>query len=196
MTRYQEILTAIKAGNREGLEQLYQDYGSRFYSYALQRWQLDEDEAWEVAYKTLETLVLKLPDYVFESQAGFEGFLFKVLVNFLRQHYRSKQQKNYQELEFVDLNNEEGITGSISRQMNQQAFAAYYAAEPVEQAGLKALTLALEQLDISDRDILLLRAQHYSYDEIAALLHIDNNQLKVKHHRAKQKLINLLAQTL
>jgi RNA polymerase sigma-70 factor (ECF subfamily) len=43
-----------------------------------------------------------------------------------------------------------------------------------------------------DRELLLLKAQNYTYDEIASILSIENNQLKVKHHRAKQKLINLL----
>ena len=189
---YQDILQLISNKDPKGLEELYQAYGSRFYAYAIQRWQLSEDEAWEVVYKTLETLILKLSNYQFQSQALFEGFLFKVLVNFLRQHFRSKRNSHEEEIEFVDLNSETEIPHYISKQISKSAFKEYYKTESVENSGLLTLNEALDKLDPLDKDILLLRAQNYSYDEIATLLGIDNNQLKVKHHRAKQKLITVI----
>jgi len=57
---------------------------------------------------------------------------------------------------------------------------------------LKELELALSKLDPLDKELLLLKANEFTYDQIAELLNIENNQLKVKHHRAKQKLIKLL----
>lgn len=190
---YRDILQLIGNKDSKGLEELYQVYGSKFYAYAIQRWNLSEDDAWDVVYKTLETLVLKLPNYEFKSQALFEGFMFKVLVNFLRQHFRSKRHAQESEIEFVDLNNEE-MPYQISKQINKTAFTEYYKTESVENPALLILNEALNKLDANDKDILLLRAQNYSYDEIAALLGIDNNQLKVKHHRAKQKLLNLITE--
>ncbi len=57
---------------------------------------------------------------------------------------------------------------------------------------LELLTKVLDMLEQSDKDLLLLRAQNFSYEEIAKLLGIENNQLKVKHHRAKGKLLKLI----
>lgn len=192
MIEYTDIIELIDKKDPKGLEELYNVYGSRFYSYSIQKWNLTEDEAWEVVYKTLETLVLKLSNYKFESKARFEGLLFKVLVNFLRQYYRAKRSQHEGDIEFVDLNSEEEMPYHISKYIHKNAFAEYYKTELVESPALIMLNEALNQLEKSDKELLLLRAQNYSYEEIAVLLKIDNNQLKVKHHRAKQKLLNII----
>jgi RNA polymerase sigma factor (sigma-70 family) len=62
----------------------------------------------------------------------------------------------------------------------------------VETPILQAISQALDKLKPIERDLLMLKVQNYSYDEIAKLLSIENNQLKVKHHRAKNKLVKLL----
>ncbi|CAN5378150.1 hypothetical protein BH11BAC3_BH11BAC3_01920 [soil metagenome] len=192
MAEYTDVIELIDKKDPKGLEELYNIYGSRFYSYSISRWNLTEDEAWDVVYKTLETLVLKLSNYKFESKARFEGFLFKVLVNFLRQYFRANRSQHEGDIEFVDLNSEDEMPYYISKHIHKNAFAEYYKTELVESPALILLNDALGQLEQSDKDILLLRAQNYSYDEIAVLLKIDNNQLKVKHHRAKQKLLNII----
>lgn len=192
MVEYTDIIELIGKKDPKGLEELYNVYGSRFYTYSITRWNLTEDEAWDVVYKTLETLVLKLSNYKFESKARFEGFLFKVLVNFLRQSFRAKRSQHEGEIEFVDLNREDEMPYYISKHIHKNAFTEYYKTELVESPTLILLNDALGQLEQSDKDILLLRAQNYSYDEIAVLLKIDNNQLKVKHHRAKQKLMHII----
>ena len=51
-----------------------------------------------------------------------------------------------------------------------------------------AMQKALEQLSDVERELLLLRMNNYSYDEIATMLNIENNQLKVKFNRAKAKV--------
>lgn len=191
---YKDILELISKKDPKGLKVLYQGYGSKFYAYAVHRWNLTEDEAWEVVYKTLETLVLKLANYQFESKALFEGFLFKVLLNFLRQYFRSRRSSHEAEIEFVDLNNDEELPHQVSKQINKSAFSDYYKTESVENPALQILNEALNKLDPKDKDILLLKAQNYSYDEIAALLGIDNNQLKVTHYRAKKKLLNIITE--
>lgn len=192
MIEYIDIIEWINKKDPKGLEELYNAYGSRFYSYSIQKWDLTEDEAWDVVYKTLETLVLKLSNYKFESKAQFEGFLFKVLVNFLRQYFRAKRSQHESDIEFVDLNSEDEMPYHISKYIHKNAFAEYYKTELIESPALIMLNEALNQLEKSDKELLLLRAQNYSYDEIAVLLKIDNNQLKVKHHRAKQKLLNII----
>lgn len=186
-----KIIEQIKNKEPECLEVLYNTYGSKFYDYCIRKWLLSEDAAWEIVYKTLETIILKGSSYQFESDAHFQNFLFKVLVNFLRQQYRKKQVSKL-DLEFVNLNNDEGLPQLIQKQIDKKAFNEYYQSEYVEPEMLHILKEALLKLAPVDKDILLLKAQNYTYDEIAEILGIENNQLKVKHHRARQKLVKLL----
>jgi RNA polymerase sigma factor (sigma-70 family) len=192
---YLTILKFIETNSPKGLELLYLRYGKPFYSFASERWKFSEDEAVEVVYKTLETLVLKLPNYEFGSQGMFDGFLFKVFINFLRQKHRETRTRQLPQLEFFDLEQEFKLPPYVQEALTKQSFSDYYSSEVMESPTMKLLKTSLEQLEQVDRDILLLRAQNYSYEEIAGMLSIENNQLKVRHHRAKQKLINLLNET-
>jgi len=198
---YKEILQLVDNKDKRGLEELYQCYGRKFYDYAVRRWFFSEDEAWEVVYKTLETLVVKLNKYQFESKIHFENFIFKVFVNYLRQFYRNKR-KNLQENLSIEQENaltekssEVNINESRStiNELDNSAIQAHYNEEDEkENPKLIALRKALQQMNALDREILLLRAQNYSYEEIALMLKIKNNQLKVKYHRAKSKLKELI----
>ena len=76
--------------------------------------------------------------------------------------------------------------------VEQVVFEDYYQNEVLESPLFMALKKGLEELTSEERELLLLKAQNYSYEEIAAMLHIENKQLKVKHHRAKKKLVNLI----
>ena len=197
---YKEILDKIARKDKSGLEALYNAYGQKFYFYAAKKWSLSEDDAWDVVYQTLETLILKLPGYTFESGQHFDNFIFKVFVNFLRQHYRKSRKEQFEKINVEIESNigadpenltEEG-EASVSFEIDANSFNDYYKAGSIENPQLLALEKALGLLDNEERDLLLLRAQNYSYDEIAHMLKIENNQLKVKHHRSKLKLLKLL----
>ncbi len=191
---YSKIIEQIRNKEPDSLDTLYKTYGTKFYDYCIRKWQLTEDAAWEVVYKTLETIIFKGPAYQFESEAHFNNFLFKVLVNFLRQQYRKKQAAN-PDLELVDLSDENGNVKFIQNQIDKKAFEEYYRTESIEPETIHNLKEALSKLLPVEKDLLLLKAQNYTYDEIAEILGIENNQLKVKHHRAKQKLLTLLNET-
>ena len=108
----------------------------------------------------------------------------------MRQLYR-KQQAGHSALEFVELDTD-GDISVVQRKIDKKTFTDYYQSESVEPEIMRTLNHALSQLAPADKDLLLLKAQNYTYDEIAEILGVENNQLKVKHHRAKQKLIKLL----
>lgn len=189
---YETIISQLKDKKPQALESLYNGYGAKFYDYCIRRWRLSEDAAWEAVYQTLETVVLKGSQYEFESALHFQNFLFKVLLNFLRQQYRKQHSANGAP-ELVQMDTEED-TSAIQIQLDKKAFTDYYRSESVKSSLMQPLHAALSQLDTQDKELLLLKAQNYTYDEIAAMLGIENKQLKVTHHRAKQKLIKLLNQ--
>ncbi|HZE83889.1 MAG TPA: sigma-70 family RNA polymerase sigma factor [Puia sp.] len=197
---YTEIVKLVRQKDRKGFELLYNHYGQKFFSFAVKRWFLTEDEAWEVVYQTLQTLVLKLPLHEFESKKHFDNFLYKVFINYLRQYYRRHRKQQAEEVDFTislqaafaaDEPETKDEPASVP-ELNTLAIKAYYQEDAVESPNLVALKCALQQLKADERDILLLRAQNYTYEEIAKMLKIKNNQLKVKHHRSKQKLMQLL----
>ncbi|GAB2972360.1 hypothetical protein GCM10027049_02600 [Mucilaginibacter puniceus] len=192
MIDYKDIMQLIINQDPKGLEELYDTYGKKFYTYCARNWHLSEDDSWEVIYKTLETLILKLSHYEFESKQHFDNFLYKVLTNFLRQYFRKNRSQSEHEIEYVDLTNSEENTKEIIQHINQVSFADYYRSEYIDSPELLHLNEALDQLDPVDKDILLLRAQNYTYEEISDFLGIENKQLKVTHHRAKKKLIDKL----
>lgn len=192
MESYTEIIRLINSQEKLGLERLYDEYGKPFYSYCIKNWSLNEDEAWEVVYRTLETIVLKISNYKFSTQKDFEGFIYTVLINFLRQYYRSQKLKEQASIVYVDFSADHGTQEQLFEYFNADSINAYYS-ETTENPDLLRLNNALEQLDQDEKDLLLLRAQNYSYEEIAGLLKIENNQLKVKHHRARKKLISILS---
>lgn len=196
---YKDILTLIRINDRKGYEILYTTYADKFYGYAFSKWGCSEDQALDVVYKTLETLIAKIFNYEFESQAQFEGFLYKVLINFLRQEFRRKRIEeknivfvNMTELELESVGNT-NIT-DVNDFFSSDSFANYYKEDKSVNANLTFMQQALELLQPFDKELLLLKAQNFTYDEIAKMMGVDNNQLKVKHHRAKARLVKLLEQ--
>ena len=194
MENFQNLIELIASREKAGWERLYEQYGSKFYAYAIQRWGLSEDEAWEVVYKTLETLVLKIGNYTFQTQGDFDRFIYRVLINFLKKQFRSKKFRESQQTVYMDFNGEQ-VHSMAKGFLNPDLLQDYYTSEQFEHPDLVRLKSILESFDPLDKDLLLLRAQNYSYEEIAQLLQIDNNHLKVRHHRAKKRLMDALNET-
>lgn len=194
---YTEILELLQKNSKKALEALYIQYMEKFYGYAVNKWHFSEDDAMNVIYQTLETLVLKMVNYKFESKAHFDNFVYKVFINFLRQQFRSNRKKN-QEISFISLSEIElenddyeiNKVEQLENSFSSDAFNDYYGKD--DNKNLTILQNALKKLDEFDKEILLLRAQNFSYEEIASMIGVKNTQLKVKYHRAKGKLLKLI----
>lgn len=197
---YSEIISLIDSKDRKGWESLFLMYGRKFYGFAVNNWGFDEDSAWEVVYQTLQTIILKIGEYEIQSQVHFDNLLFKIFINYLRQYYR--KTKKTDDITIISLSDQE-VAGSNETEENtveselknpftKEFFSDYLENDETENPKLKQLELALEKLEPQEKDLLLLKANGFTYDQIAEMLKIANNQLKVKHHRAKNKLIKLL----
>jgi len=190
-----EVLTQFKIGLKEGLTVLYEAYGKHLYQFSMKNWSLDEDESYDILYKTLETVGKVIGRYEFTSEKHFTNWLFKIHKNNTLMAVRAKNAK--EEILYVSSDWQEEIATEeyegFSVNFDDHEIAKIPATQVYEEnnAGsplFSALEKALQMIDETERDILLLRMNNYTYDDIAAMLSIDNKQLKVKFLRAKAKV--------
>jgi len=196
-----EVISLLQTKDIKGLEKLYTEYGERLYDFAVNKWKFTEDEAWEIVYKTLETLLNKGSEYNFESIRHFENFLYKVFKNNLAQLYRTKK-RNKENVQFMNMDQiqieNDKDKGYINVDfVDSNAIMDYYSKEFVAKSFplLDQLKSALGKLKKEEQDILLLRAQNFTYGEIRKMLDPEKkeNHLKVIHLRAKRKLVELMS---
>ena len=193
--KYLQVIAKYQEDLKGGLSLLYELYGRSLYQYALKNWALDEEECYDVLYKTLETVGKVILRNEFDSERHFQNWLFKIHRNNTLMAVRAKMAKEPIEFTLVDWQDEfaaaeegnEGIGFEHHPVLNIGSTEVYE--EEASQSPLfLALEKALQEIGETDRDILLLRMNNYSYDDIAAMLGIENNQLKVRFNRAKAKV--------
>ncbi|MCC6818294.1 MAG: sigma-70 family RNA polymerase sigma factor [Bacteroidia bacterium] len=158
------------------LEVLYQRYGRKLYAYATMSWKLDEDGAWDLIYKTLYKVVDSQQDYQFEHEKQFAAFVFKVFVNYLRNHYRDNKKLS-EKLQLI--------------RMEEQEFDQTAEIEVIETKDNRHMEILKEVLmDLEDwqRVLLLMRSEGHSYAEIAKFINKPEEQLKVYYQRLKATL--------
>lgn len=157
-----------------GLKMLYERYGRKLYGYAVHRWSLSEDAAWDLVYKTLYRILETHKAYVFESEEKFAAFVFKVFVNYLRNHYRDARRRGEgNEVPFDDAHHD--------RPQEDETPAS---------PQLSKLQRVLETFEDWERILLLMRGQDMPYSAIARYVGKPEEQLKVYYQRLKKKLLD------
>lgn len=189
---YTDILPLILADKHKGLEAIYQQYGRKWYNYAIKSWKMSEDDTWDVIYNTFNDVLLNINNYQIESQVHFDNILFKIFINNLKKSY-NKQKLKEEKINFISLDDLEDKDNEESFEIEDSTFDDFFREEN-ESKNLIKLQKSLNQLGTIERDLLLLKVQNFTYDEIAKLLNIENNHLKVSLFRAKQKLIKIYNQ--
>jgi RNA polymerase sigma factor (sigma-70 family) len=193
--KHLQVITKFQTDLREGLSLLYEWYGKSLFQFSSRNWGLDEDECYEVLYKTLETVGKVISRQEFASEKHFTNWLFKIHKNNTLMFIRSKRAKEEIEFKTVDWQEEyaevEDDNGAIS--FEESPFILSNSGQLYEESNtinplFNAMEKALQTINETDRDILLLRMNNYSYEDIATMLGIENNQLKVRFLRAKGKI--------
>ncbi|MBS1634345.1 MAG: RNA polymerase sigma factor [Bacteroidetes bacterium] len=172
-----DLLRDIQKKDKAAITLLYNRYGRKFYGYAVSKWQLGEDEAWDLVYKTLYKVLEVIDRYTFETDDKFSGFMFRAFVNNLRNHYNERKSK---QVDMVVLNETHH----------------YETTEPDDpppdktesSLPMRYLQEELQQLDDWKKILLLMRAQDYAYEEIATYVNRPADQLKVYYMRLKKQL--------
>lgn len=153
------------------LEKLYNQYAKSLAGYGMRVYKMEEDIAWELAYKTIFRLSEKINQYTFENEKKQNGFVFKTYINYLRNYLRDNKYK----------------PGELSLEENQHELAEDEKKEN-DSPQMKILNEELEKMEDWERMLLLLRSQEMSYSEIRKYIDKPESQLKVYYQRLKQRL--------
>lgn len=170
-----EINSILKHKNKETVALLYERYGKKLYGFAVAKWKVTEDDAWELVYKTLYKAMNVSDQYTFADEGKFSAFLFKIFVNYLRNHYRDTKAKGIVTTELLETHEKMSSDRKESEEEKEST-------SPL----MRCLQKALALLDDWQRILLLMRAQDHSYEEISAYAGRPGNQLKVYHMRLKK----------
>ncbi len=171
-----ETYKLIGLSKNDFTAEIYNRYGKKLYTYAIHTWNLGEDDAWDLIYKTLYKVIDTYKNYQFEQEEKFASFIFKIFINYLRNHYRDTKKA------------EENFPVSDIDSMELQNKAEPIVTEAVENLRLNALNEELEKMEDWQRMLLLMRSEGRAYSEIAAYIDKPENQLKVYYQRLKDQI--------
>ncbi len=167
------LIDKLKQNDKEAIAILYQKYGQKLFGYAITQWKVNEDDAWELVYKTLYKVIASLDNYSFKDENRFVGFVFKVFTNYLRNHLRDTKDKRILTEELFDNMN---IT--MPDESNE-------ALDENESPMMRCLKKVLATLEDWQRVLVLMKAQDFSYKDIAPYVDKPEKQLKVYNLRLR-----------
>lgn len=176
MTKTTETYRSAAATPDRFIALVYERYGKKLFSYGVYSWKLDEDESWDLVYKTVYRVAEKSKTYTFESEEKFAGFVFTVFMNLLRNRFRDTRKVREQFKE---------------EPLDQHAFLLAGETD-VEEISWQRRLLdeELEQFEDWQRMLLLLRAQDIPYEQISRFIDKPSDQLKVYYQRLKKQLLD------
>ena len=170
----------LPKADQDFLTEIYNRYGKKLYSYAIKTWKLDEDNAWNLIYKTLYRVIETHQNYTFESEDKFAAFVFRIFINYLRNDYRDRKKSTI-DVAPVDISQLQVGSEDSSRQT-----------EEVTHRNVQALREVLDGLEDWQRILVLMRTEGRSYSEIAAFVDKPEQQLKVYYQRVKELITKKL----
>lgn len=173
-----DILVQLKKKDKKnGIALLYKQYGKKLYGYSVSKWNISEDDTWEIVYKTLYKVMDVIDKYTFENEDKFAGFVFKIFVNYLRNRYRDNKSK---QIDTIELNENYNTIASDINEKEDEI--------PKLSPLMECLQKVLQTMEDWQRIVLLMRAQNYSYESIVHYVNKPESQLKVYHMRLKKRV--------
>jgi len=174
-------IEAIKNGNVQAFSFLVDKYQKMVYLLALKLLKKPE-EAEEMAQDTFIKAFQKLDSY--EGKSKFSTWLYSITYNGCISELRKRR------IEFKSLDDRQ-----ISEQDEQKMHDYYRETKKEDQE--KYLNLALEQLPEDDQVLVTLYYyESQSMDEISEITGLTVSNIKVKIHRARKKMYELLHEML
>lgn len=164
------IMEAVKGGDLQQASILFDRYHKRIFNF-LARMTMNRD----VADDLTQNVFLRMLKYrnSYRDGARFQSWIYQVARNVFSDHYQAHKNKFS---DFVDVEK----LGAQLRDSEEYA-------EQMEKENNLHRSLAMLKED--QRELLILtRFQHMKYEEVAAMMDTTVSNIKVKVHRAIQKL--------
>jgi RNA polymerase sigma factor (sigma-70 family) len=173
----EKILNILK-DPKQGAEWLYKQYGHKLVGYAVKVYNIGEDAAWDLAYKTIYKMLEVVKDHAFENEHKFGAFMFRTFVNYMKNHLRDEKTRT-------------GGAVIISIEESKRDFANKSSGSNND-VRMRLLKSELDKLEDWQRILLLMHSQGSSYAEIAKFVNKPERQLKVYYQRLKNRLTETL----
>ena len=179
-----ELLSRCQAGDKAAWDILVEAYWQRLFGYAL-RATSNAELAQDLVQETFLRIVQRLGKY--DDQGKFEAWLFRILVNLVRDHGRSLSRHPTQSTVIESGGERIEMTDELAGKV-PAPYDPLHHREDVD-----ALQVALRKLPEGDRQILLLR--HFAdmpFKDIARTLNCPIGTVLARAHRALGKLRGLM----
>ena len=181
VTDDRELVRRAQAGNKEAFEELVRRHQHRVFAVAggiLRRREDVEDIAQQVFVKAYFSLKR------FDQRAAFSTWLYKITVNECWDLLRKKKVRPL--LYESDLSEEQAQQFSSSERLDSRAEDISDKLEAQQQ-----IENLLQSLDERDRMMLILKeVEGFAIEEIAEILELNANTVKVRLFRARRRIVN------
>ena len=185
-SRNEALVSRLRAGEDAAFEELVRTYTARLLAVA-RRILRSHEEAKDVVQETFLAAFQSLDR--FRGEANLGTWLSRIAVNQCLMKLRSRKRKPEQSIE--DL-----LPAFLpdGHQLRESALWEVSIATEVERKEVHGLVRqAIDRLPASYRTVLLLRdIEELSTEEVAGMLGVTSNTIKVRLHRARQALRTLL----
>lgn len=169
----EKVIKELDSQSKEKLEVYYNTFATKLVTYTLNNYQIGEDAAWNITYKTLYKLVDVLDNYSFENENKKLSFVFRVHINFIKNYFRDTKL-------FENANTEVELHENISD--------SNFEPSANESKEMQQLKKELDALPDWQRVLILMRSQGVEYKTISNYVNKPVIQLKVYYSRIKKQL--------
>ena len=170
----EKILDILKDKDK-AISWLFEQYGRKLLGYSKAVYKINEDAGWDLVYKTIYKVQEVYSRYQFENEQKFASFIFRMFINFLKNHIRDENTR-HQGATFIPLDE------------TRRNFVAVNSGSGIANPMLSRLRAELDKLEDWQRILLLMRSQEVAYSEIARYVNKPEEQLKVYYSRLKNML--------
>jgi RNA polymerase sigma factor (sigma-70 family) len=179
------IISGILSGKTDDFEILVRRYNGMLYKTACGILN-DEDDIEDVMQETYIRGFEKL--HQFRSEAKFSTWLTRILINCALQHANKLKGKHHLDID--------ALKGDDANQLSETPAFADKSSEVGEGLG-RAIQSAISQIPPRYRIVFVLReVERYSVEETASILNISEDNVKIRLHRAKGMLREILKSSL
>jgi RNA polymerase sigma factor (sigma-70 family) len=182
---YVRLLTEARSGNRDSMTRLAVLAWQRLYPFVFRKTR-DHEQTQDMLQETMLAMILWLRSL--KNVDSFWPWIHRVAESKVQDHFRSRRR---------------GLTARVSALGDSEDTAEQPATDHdvlrllIRQESVERLFAAVRQLDSRDRDVVCLRCfEQLSYLDIASLTGHSPQYVRMRFHRAKQRLRSELSDAL